>query len=429
MARRTSKSRTPRTRRNGFFASKEERERKEKQKDIVERGLDTTRNVHAATTVGVLATKAFAPTAAKAVGGAVAAKVGAGVAGRAIPLVGEALMVAGAGKEAYKVVRRRRKEGWKSGSWKTDLAKVGAGAVGLEDFVADAPKKNPLTFDNRFEPEPMGRYPRSRAVASIVAPPRQRAQVERLADSPHTFRVLVLDRTINGYAEDYAQFSQPGCITLLLGLQDAYQSDFASLYPDQYTPVTGGVALYSAFTFLHRMGDLLSAGIETVLSGEAAAGVDYLMNTYADRMLSYVPRYRGKPPPYVATEASRETRRLAEALARGKFECDGYTAEQQQNYLREYIASSTNSDMSRRGIVSRNNYNQCIADWVALSEMPSARARLGRGEPWLLFPPKPGAFPPDVAKALRAFGDNVNTYFPAFVQSLLDDLDGAVFRI
>jgi len=428
MARRTSKSRTPRTRRNGFFASKEERERKEREKTKVERGLDTARTAHAATTVGIMAAKTVAPRAAATVGAAVAGKVGAGVAGRAVPFLGEALMVAGAGKEAYKVVKRRKKEGWKSGSWKTDLAKVGAGAVGLEDFVPDAPKKNPLIFDNRFDPEPMKRYPRSRAVASIIAPPRQRAQVERLADSPHTFRVLVLDRTINGYAEDYAQFSQPGCITLLLGLQETYNSDFASLYPDEYTPVTGGVALYSAFTFLHRMGDLLATGIELVLSGAAAEGVAHLMSTRADRMLSYVPRYRGTPPPYVMTEASRETRRLAEALARGKFESDEQWIWQQE-YLRSYIASSTNSDMSRRGIVSTNTYNQCLADWVALSELPAARARPGRGEPWLLLPPKPGAFPPDVTKALQKFADSVNTYFPAFVQSLLDDLDGAVFRI
>lgn len=122
-------------RRNGFLASKEERERKEREKTKVERGLDTTRNVHAAATVGILATKALAPR--------VAATVGL----RAIPYVGEVLMAAGASKEAYKVARRRQKEGWKSGSWKTDLAKVGAGAVGLEDFVPDAPKKNPRVVD------------------------------------------------------------------------------------------------------------------------------------------------------------------------------------------------------------------------------------------------------------------------------------------
>jgi len=135
--------RTPRTRRNGFFASKEERERKEREKTKVERGLDTARTTQAVTTVGILAAKKVAPRVAAKAGVAVAAKVGVGVAGRAVPFLGEALMVAGAGKEAYKVVKRRTKEGLKSGSWKTDLAKIGAGAIGLEDFVPDAPKKNP----------------------------------------------------------------------------------------------------------------------------------------------------------------------------------------------------------------------------------------------------------------------------------------------
>jgi len=137
------RTKSRRTRRNGFFTSKEERERKEREKTKVERGLDTARTTQATAAVGILAAKRLAPQAAATVGAAVAGKVGAGVAGRAVPFLGEALMVAGAGKEAYKVVKRRKKEGWKSGSWKTDLAKVGAGAVGLEDFVPDAPKKNP----------------------------------------------------------------------------------------------------------------------------------------------------------------------------------------------------------------------------------------------------------------------------------------------
>ena len=76
----------------------------------------------------------------------VAARVGATVAGRAgaraIPLLGEVLMVFGAGKEAYKVGKRRM--GGERGSWKTDFAKVGAGAVGLEDFVPEyEPEKKP----------------------------------------------------------------------------------------------------------------------------------------------------------------------------------------------------------------------------------------------------------------------------------------------
>jgi len=100
-------------------------ERREKKKGRGERAFDT------AQTVGGLAV------------------AGAKLGGRAIPVVGEVLMVAGAGKEAVKVARRRLKGG--KGSWKSDFAKVGAGAFGLESFVPEAQpgarrveaKKNP----------------------------------------------------------------------------------------------------------------------------------------------------------------------------------------------------------------------------------------------------------------------------------------------
>jgi hypothetical protein len=87
----------------------------------------------------VVGTAAIAKVATKKVAPKVAARVGATVAGRAgaraIPILGEVLMVFGAGKEAYKVGKRRMRG--ERGSWKTDFAKVGAGAVGLEDFVPE----------------------------------------------------------------------------------------------------------------------------------------------------------------------------------------------------------------------------------------------------------------------------------------------------
>ena len=93
-------------------------ERRERRKGKGERAFDT------AQTAGSLAV------------------VGAKLGGRAIPVVGEVLMVAGAGKEAVKVARRRLKGG--KGSWQSDIAKIGAGALGLESFVPEAAaKKNP----------------------------------------------------------------------------------------------------------------------------------------------------------------------------------------------------------------------------------------------------------------------------------------------
>ena len=58
-----------------------------------------------------------------------------------------------------------------------------------------------------------------------------------------------------------------------------------------------------------------------------------------------------------------------------------------------------------------------------------ARARPGRGEPWHLFPPRPGEYPPDIKENQQKFSEAINADFPPFIQSLLDDLDGAVIRL
>jgi len=113
-------------------------ERREKRKGTAERAVSKAQLAHGGAVLGMAVAKKAAPE--------LAIRLGASVGGRALPLVGEALMVVGAGKEAYKVGKRRLKGG--GGSWRTDIAKVGAGAVGLEDFVPEAetnekPKKNP----------------------------------------------------------------------------------------------------------------------------------------------------------------------------------------------------------------------------------------------------------------------------------------------
>jgi hypothetical protein len=103
-----------------------------------EEALSSVRTGHTVASIGRFATKKAAPRVAARVAATTAGKFGA----RAVPLVGEALIVVGAGKEAYKVGKRRYKEGLRSGSVTRDVAKVAAGAFGLEDFVPEA-KKNP----------------------------------------------------------------------------------------------------------------------------------------------------------------------------------------------------------------------------------------------------------------------------------------------
>ena len=109
-----------------------------KERTRAEKTLDVARTGQTVAKVGMVVTKKAAPKVAARAALTTAGRFGA----RAVPVVGEVLMVAGAGKEAYKVARRRKKEGWRSGSVTRDVAKVTAGAFGLEDFVPEA-KKNP----------------------------------------------------------------------------------------------------------------------------------------------------------------------------------------------------------------------------------------------------------------------------------------------
>lgn len=111
---------------------------KRPEKTEAEKALTKAQTVVGTAAIAKAATTKFAPKVAVRVGATAAGRAGA----RAIPVLGEVLMVFGAGKEAYKVGKRRIRG--EQGSWKTDLAKVGAGAVGLEDFVPEyEPEKKP----------------------------------------------------------------------------------------------------------------------------------------------------------------------------------------------------------------------------------------------------------------------------------------------
>jgi hypothetical protein len=77
-----------------------------------------------------------------------AVKVGAKLGGRAIPFVGEALMVVGGGKELAKAAYRHYKQGFDIKAIPSDVAKVGAGVMGVEALVPEYQrKKNPRRSD------------------------------------------------------------------------------------------------------------------------------------------------------------------------------------------------------------------------------------------------------------------------------------------
>jgi len=73
--------------------------------------------------------------------------------GRAIPFIGEALMVVGGGKELAKAAYRHYKQGFDIKAIPSDVAKVGAGVMGVEALVPEYQrKKNSEDYHMRHRP-------------------------------------------------------------------------------------------------------------------------------------------------------------------------------------------------------------------------------------------------------------------------------------
>ena len=290
-------------------------------------------------------------------------------------------------------------------------------------------RHNPLSYENRFEPEPMKRYPRSRLVASLSAPPRQRAQEARMVESPHRFRVVVLednktmcavsDTRDGAHVELMRSLAKPGVVTLLTDLKNNNVS------------AEGLLHIYSAFTFVHRLGDFIGAFIFPMFGVEPYTHPTSVYDIFNER----------HSDAFVARSAEPQTVSAYYALSRaiGDSGVRALTSNDWKrhpddplsgrNILRRFIVTHTNSDMHRKGKVKPAFWSQSVADWVALSEMPSARARKGRGEPCLLYPPRPGEYDPEVEAVLAAYAEAVNTFFPAFAQAALTNLEGSVIDI
>jgi hypothetical protein len=246
--------------------------------------------------------------------------------------------------------------------------------------------------------------------------------------------VIVADAASDLDTAQLAQMSQPGSITLVVLLTTAALAESASAISAKQFGKGAQLGLYSAFTFLHRLGDALLEVLVPVVMGKDTSG---LFTTYG---FSKFKAQRGASRMFFPIQhLSAKAMELADEIRRARFMKMGNRTPlwPSDELLANYIVHNTNSRMARERIWFQNdqstlspeffdtvNMTQCLADWLALSEMPSARARPGRGEPWLLFPPKTLR-----GRKIFDYVEAINTYFPLFAQSLLDDLDGSVFVI
>jgi len=324
------------------------------------------------------------------------------------------LMVFGAGKEAYKVGKRRISG--ERGSWKTDLAKVGAGAVGLEDFVPDAPKKNPrrrnpLTFDNRVEMTPelrqIIRDNKDRVLASILAPAKHRAIEEATENSSHNFLVVVTDKYHDNESD---MLGSENAVTLLVDVKEYTELSPLRTRAKRKQEESG---IFTAFTYLHRFGDAILNGVRDAFSSEKMSKDLFLTLLTA-----------GQPDSNLLSEAFARLSACHSAFVTAKKSVGrGKAAEKM---LLAYVASHVNSKMVREGYSA--SVGQSMADLFPLCELtPASRplflpfdaARMGIDRP----------FAASEVAACNAYGKQMNVLFREFYNALIPALYGSVWYI
>ena len=105
-----------------------------------------------------------------------------------------------------------------------------------------------MRFETTYTEKAEGYLGRSRAVRSIFSPALQQKSVERMANSPHNFVVFIR----GGDNDDWPPVLADA-VTLVVTPEDV--ADFESRFPEDRTQRE---SLYTAFTYLHRFGDVVT---------------------------------------------------------------------------------------------------------------------------------------------------------------------------
>ena len=308
-------------------------------------------------------------------------------------------------------------------------------------------RNNPIVFDDRFEMTPelreSIRVTKDRSLASALAPATHRAIERETASSPHNFRVVIVPRPSVPAGASYAEFaathrawerklkSQPTrkAVTLLFA-----PSSLAS-GPD--TPRSSKAGLFSAFTYLHRLGDQLADPL-------FRADADFLRDQRNENALPLSLR-RGYPldeiysdEVAVANIVSKKGMRSAveKAYANRKiFEQFDYVVQEEDEGRRDlhrYIETHINSKMVREGYSS--DFNQSLADLFPLCEftppsrplfLPFDKARMSvtHRSAW------DRNYPKAVVDACNAYGAEMNVRFRDLYNTLIPALYGSVWNI
>jgi hypothetical protein len=254
-----------------------------------------------------------------------------------------------------------------------------------------APRANPMTFDVRYSQAAADANRGSRVARSILSETLREKSTARMANSPHNFLVILKDE------HEYENVAgTPGAVTLVVSLNFAASEDIPATQKSQRE------SIYTAFTYLHRMGDMLY--------GRIFDGYDFSPFGARNPDPVYQPLY---------DMLEEHVRILEKAL--------GSRAGAAADFYLDAIATSVNSQMVREGYSL--DASQAFADLFPLAELtPPSRPLL------LSTPQRPVNDRKRLPQAAYdVFNDvlapDFNVRFRAFYADLIRSLYGKVMWI
>lgn len=257
-------------------------------------------------------------------------------------------------------------------------------------------RRNPMRFDVRYTPEEATEFDlkRTRAGRSVLSAAIQRKSVERMANTPHTFVVVL----VGDENQQKRVKGTPGAVTLALNIEDF---DYIN-----ESPPREGEGIYTAFTYLHKLGDatqIIAFVDDDIYNRSKAANLKPLytmMDTHIKILLDAIGDYKEE-----AEDAWRREGTYAEMM-----------------YLNG-IGACVNSKMVREGYSA--DWTQAFADLFPLCEMTSPSRPL-----MLPIFRRDDGFP---QKAYDVFNEIIvpdfNVKFRAFYNNYVPTLYGKVVSI
>ena len=275
-------------------------------------------------------------------------------------------------------------------------------------------RRNPLTIENRIPLTPelreRVRAARSRVAASMLSPTKHRAIEAATVNSPHNFRVVLFSVASPFQSYDVGLPERTSnAVTLMF-----------TLSPDEIFEIektirtrSGRLSILTAFTYLHRLGDVMVE--EGLLIGVLLA--EYPL----DLELFYNVLSHAQLPENVIRSKAEQLLAAARPCAAASVR---YARGGRAPVLDEYIGTHVNSKMVREGYSF--DETQAIADLIPLCEFTPASRPL-----FLPFDPQrmKKRFSAADAAMCDAWAAEMNVLFRNFYNTLIPALYGSVWFI